>query len=61
MRKAVTEEYWALQDTQEGGYSHVPVGFTASLSGVHEVFPCLHALEVHSRFDSCGELRRAYC
>ena len=32
-----------------------------NLSGVHTVIPCLHAPKIHSKFDSCGGLRQAYC
>ena len=37
-REAIAEVYWALQDTREGRHGSVPVGFTSSMSGVHEVF-----------------------
>ena len=33
----------------------------SSLSGVHKGIPCFHALEVHSRSNSCSGLGRAGC
>ena len=38
MREAIAEVYWALRDTREGRYCSVPVGVTARMSSVHEVF-----------------------
>ena len=37
-REAIAEVRWALRDTREGRHYSVPVDFTASMSGVHEVF-----------------------
>ena len=59
MGKAIIEVYWALQGTREGRYGCLPVGFTAKLIECSCGVPCLHAPEVHFRFDSCGGLGRA--
>ena len=57
-REAITEVYWALQDTREGRHCSVPVGFTAQHVRCPRGISRLHALEVHSRFSSCNGLGR---
>ena len=49
-----------FRDTQEGRYSCISVGFTAKFIGCPRGIPCLHALEIHSRSNSCSGLGRAY-
>ena len=56
MGKAIIEVYWALLGTRNGRYGFLLVGFTIKLIKCSYGIPCLHALEVHSRFDSCGGL-----
>ena len=56
MGKAIAEVYRALQDTREGGYSCISLGTTTEFIECSCGVPCLHALEVHSRSDSCSGL-----
>ena len=57
--KAIADVYLALQDTREGGYNCLLVGFIAKFIGCSCGVPFLHALEVHSRSNSCSGLGRA--
>ena len=59
VRKSIVEAYWALRGTQEGRYGCIAVGFTVEFIECTCGIPCLHALEVHPRSDSCGGLGRA--
>ena len=58
--ETVTEVYRALQDTREGGYSCISVGFIAKFIRCPRGIPCLHAPEIHSKSDSCSGLGLAY-
>ena len=59
--QAIAKVYWALRGAREGRYSCIPVVFTAKLIECSCGIPCLHTPEVHSKFNSCGGLRRALC
>ena len=59
--KAIAEIYRTLRGTLEGRYGCLPVGFTAKIIECSCCIPCLHALEVHSRSDSCSGLGQACC
>ena len=59
-RRAVVEVDRALRDTREGGYSRVPVGFSAKVIRCLRSIPCFHAPKVHPTSDSSVELGRAY-
>ena len=50
-----------LTSTQGGGYGCLPVGINAKLIGCSCGVPCLHALEGHSRSNSCRGLGRTCC
>ena len=54
--ETVTDVYWALRDTQDGGSGCVSISTTTKLIRCPRGFPCLHALEVYSRSNSCGGL-----
>ena len=46
---------------EEGWHSYLLVGATTKFIECPCSVPCLHALEVHSRSNSCSELGRACC
>ena len=50
--KAIAKVCRALRDTQEGEYNCLSIAFTTKFIGCSCNVPCLHAPEVHSKFDS---------
>ena len=58
MREAITEVYLDFQDTREGRYCSVPVGFTAQHVRCPQGILRFHVPEVHSKSSSCSGLGR---
>ena len=61
-RGKLSQRYFgALQGTRGGGYNQVFIGITARLIGCSCGIPCLHALKVNSRSESCSGLGQTCC